>query len=169
VKELQTTEISELSQQEYENAMIEAFIDKPEKTIWYQLAFAKFNINGIDSMKWVWSWWAFFGGWAYLLYRKQYIPALVLFIISIFAGAIPFGGLLLAVLAGGFSTYFVYKGYKHKKAEIEANIEDINKRVETMRAVGGYNAWVIWVYVIFVGLMFFYIFSMTLASLSSIN
>jgi hypothetical protein len=93
----------------------------------------------------------------------------VLFIISIFAGAIPFGGLLLAVLAGGFSTYFVYKGYKHKKAEIEANIEDVNKRVETMRAVGGYNAWVIWVYVIFVALMFFYIFSMTLASLSSMN
>jgi len=164
VEETQATE-----EQEYENAMIDAFINKPEKTMWYQLAFSKFNINGIDSMKWVWSWWAFFGGWAFLLYRKQYIPALVLFIISIFAGVIPFGGLLLAVLAGGFSTYFVYKGYKHKKAEIEANIEDINERVETMRAVGGYNAWVIWVYVIFVGLMFFYIFSMTMASLSSMN
>ena len=104
-----------------------------------------------------------------LLYRKQYIPALVLFIISLLAGVIPFGGLLVAVLAGGFSTYFIYKGYKHKKAEVEANIADTDKRIETMRQVGGYNQWVIWVYVIFVGLMFFYIFSMTMASLSQMN
>jgi len=144
---------------EYEDAMIEAFINKPEKTFWYQNAFSKFNINGIDSMKWVWSWWAFFGGWAFLLYRKQYIPALVLFVISILASIIPFGGLILAILAGGFSTYFIYKGYKHKKAEIEASIEDKEKRVETMRAVGGYNQWVVWVYAIFEGiLLFIYIF-----------
>ena len=167
----QETEITETidGSNDYENAMIEAFINKPEKTLWYQNAFSKFNINGIDTMKWVWSWWGFFGGWAFLLYRKQYIPALVLFIISLLAGAIPFGGLLVAVLAGGFSTYFIYKGYKQKKAEIEANIDDIDKRIETMRAVGGYNQWVIWVYAIFVGLMFFYIFSMTMASLSQMN
>ena len=158
-----------MEQQDYENAMIEAFVNKPEKTLWYQNAFSKFNVNGIDSMKWVWSWWAFFGGWAFLLYRKQYMPALVLFIISIFAGIIPFGGLLIAILAGGFSTYFVYKGYKHKKAEIEASIEDTDKRIETMRAVGGYNQWVVWVYVVFVALMFFYIFSMVMASMATMN
>ncbi|MEN4054049.1 MULTISPECIES: DUF2628 domain-containing protein [Sulfurimonas] len=158
-----------MEEKDYENAMIEAFVNKSEKTLWYQNAFSKFNINGIDSMKWVWSWWAFFGGWAFLLYRKQYIPALVLFIISLLAGIIPFGGLLIAVLAGGFSTYFIYKGYKHKKAEVEANIDDIDKRIETMRAVGGYNQWVVWVYVIFVALMFFYIFSMVMASMASMN
>jgi hypothetical protein len=158
-----------MQENDYENAMIEAFVNKPEKTLWYQNAFSKFNINGIDSMKWVWSWWAFFGGWAFLLYRKQYIPALILFVISLFAGIIPFGGLLVAVLAGGFSTYFIYKGYKHKKAEIEANIDDIDKRIETMRAVGGYNQWVVWVYAIFVTLMFLYIFSMVMASLTQMN
>ena len=158
-----------MQENDYENAMIEAFVNKPEKTLWYQNAFSKFNINGIDSMKWVWSWWAFFGGWAFLLYRKQYIPALILFVISLFAGIIPFGGLLVAVLAGGFSTYFIYKGYKHKKAEIEANIDDIDKRIETMRAVGGYNQWVVWVYTIFVTLMFLYIFSMVMASLTQMN
>jgi hypothetical protein len=158
-----------MEEQEYENAMIEAFVDKPEKTLWYQNAFSKFNVNGIDSMKWVWSWWAFFGGWAFLLYRKQYIPALVLFFVSLVAGFIPFGGLLVAVLAGGFSTYFIYKGYKHKKAEIEATIDDPAKRIETMRAVGGYNQWVVWVYAIFVGLMLFYIFGVVMASLASMN
>jgi len=176
VEETQTTQeaVAEtatktMSEQEYENAMIEAFIDKPEKTLWYQNAFSKFNVNGIDSMKWVWSWWAFFGGWAFLLYRKQYMPALVLFIVSVIGGFIPFGGLVIAILAGGFSTYFVYKGYKHKKAEIEAQITDIDKRIETMRAVGGYNQWVVWVYAVFVTLFLLYFFSVSMMFLSSMN
>ena len=156
-----------MSEQEYENAMIEAFVNKPEKTIWYQMAFSKFNVNGIDTMKWVWSWWAFFGTWAFLLYRKQYMPAVVLFVVGLFASVIPLiGGLLVAVLAGGFSTYFIYKGYKHKKAEIEANIDDIDARIETMRQVGGYNQWVIWVYVIFSTLFFLYIFLTAIAVLN---
>jgi len=143
-----------MQQNEYENAMIEAFVNKPEKTFWYQNAFSKFNVNGIDTMKWVWSWWAFFGGWAFLLYRKQYIPALVLFVISIIASFIPFLGLIVAILAGGFSTYFIYKGYKQKKAEIESTIEDPHTRIETMQAVGGYNQWVVWVYILFSVLFF---------------
>jgi len=151
------------TQDEYEKAMLEAFVNKPEKTLWYQQAFSKFNINGIDTMKWVWSWWAFFGGWAFLLYRKQYIPALILFVLSILASAVPFGGLLVAILAGGFSTYFVYKGYKQKKAEIENAISDPQKRIETMREIGGYNQWVVWVYVLFVTFVFLYIISATLA------
>jgi len=142
---------------EYEKKMIEAFVNKPEKTLWYQNAFSKFDINGIDSMKWVWSWWAFGGGWAFLLYRKQYIPAIVLFILSVITGAIPFASILLMILSGGFSTYFVYKGYKNKKEEIESKIDDINKRIETMREVGGYNQWVVWVYALFSAFILLYI------------
>ncbi|MEN4045835.1 DUF2628 domain-containing protein [Sulfurimonas sp. NWX367] len=158
----------QLPQDEYEKAMLEAFVNKPEKTFWYQQAFSKFDVNGIDTIKWVWSWWAFFGGWAFLLYRKQYVPALVLFVLSILATAIPFGGLLVAILAGGFSTYFVYKGYKQKKAEIENAIADPQKRIETMKEVGGYNQWVVWVYVLFVCLFFLYIVSVmfTMASMN---
>ena len=142
---------------DYENKMIEAFINKPEKTLWYQNAFSKFNINGIDSMKWVWSWWAFGGGWAFLLYRKQYIPAIILFALVLLTTAIPFAGFLLMILAGGFSTYFIYKGYKKKKEEIEAKIADEETRIETMRAVGGYNTWVIIVYIFFNLIVFTYI------------
>jgi len=154
-------------QDDYENKMIEAFVNKPEKTFWYQNAFSQFNINGIDSMKWVWSWWAFGGGWAFLLYRKQYIPAIILFILSVITGAIPFAGLLLMVLSGGFSTYFIYKGYLKKKEEIEAKIEDQEKRIETMRKVGGYNQWVVWIYTIFSTIVFLYIFSIIMTMLSN--
>ena len=158
----------QMTQEEYEKAMLEAFVNKPEKTLWYQQAFSKFNVNGIDSMQWVWSWWAFFGGWAFLLYRKQYIPAIVLFLISMIASTIPFGGLLVAIFAGGFSTYFVYKGYKQKKSEIENSISDPEKRIETMRKLGGYHQWVIWVYILFVVLLFLYIISVTL-TMSNMN
>ena len=146
------------TQSDYEKAMIEAFVNKDEKTtLWYQNAFSKFNINGIDTMKWVWSWWAFGGGWAFLLYRKQYMAAIVLFVISMLASFVPFASLLVAILTGGFATYFVYKGYKRKKEEIEAKIEDIQERIETMREVGGYNVWVVWVYILFVAIIFGYI------------
>ena len=137
------------SDEEYQNKMIEAFIDKPEVTLWYQNAFSKFNTNGVDTMNWHWSWWAFGGGAAFLLYRKQYIAALVLFISSFVLGMIPFVSLIMMVLAGGYSSYFVYKGFKKKLREVEQNIDDIDKRLETMRIVGGYHSWVIWLYAIF--------------------
>ena len=143
--------------QDYSNKMIEAFIAKPEKTFWYQNAFSLFNINGVDAMKWKWSWWAFFGGFLFLLYRKQYIPALVVFILSMVLALIPFAGLIIAILVGGYGTYFVYKGYKTKLDEVERNIpvDDEYKRIQTMYAIGGYHSWVVWIYVAFVALIGF--------------
>ena len=40
------------STDDYENRMIEAFVDKPEKTSWYQNAFSKYRVNGIDRVAW---------------------------------------------------------------------------------------------------------------------
>ena len=146
--------MQEITNSEYQNRMIEAFIDKPSETLWYQMSFSKFNTNGVDTMKWNWSWWAFGGGFLYLLYRKQYLASLILFIASTTLGMIPFVSLLFMILAGGYSSFFVYKGYKIKLNEVEANIEDEDTRVETMRAVGGYHQWVVWVYSIFMLLIF---------------
>lgn len=146
-------------QDTYSNKMVEAFIDKEEKTLWYQLSFAKFNINGIDAIKWNWSWWAFGGGFLYLLYRKQYLASLVLFFLSMTIGMIPFMGLGLAILAGGFSSYFVYKGYKSKLNSIEENIEDEQTRIDTMRQVAGYHQWVIWLYIFLVIMALFGVFA----------
>ena len=137
---------------DYENRMIEAFVGKPEKYKWYKNAFTKFNVNGIDTLKWHWSWWAFFGNMWFLLYRKAYLAALGLFILSV----IPYVGLLLCILNGGYGTFFVYKAYRNKKSEIENTISssDEKTRIETMALVGGYNQWVIWLYGASVALVF---------------
>jgi len=132
---------------EYEAKMVEAFVGKPEdpaKGFWYANAFSKYNVNGIDAMKWQWSWWAFMGGIFFLLYRKAYAAAGGLFLVSLVSGIIPFGGLVIWILSGGFSTYFVYKVYKTRKMEIEAAQSDENQRVAMMQELGGYNQWVIW-------------------------
>ena len=147
----------------YSNKMIAAFVGKPEKTFWYQNAFSTFNVNGVDAMKWRWSWWAFGGGFLFLLYRKQYIPSLALLVASFTVGMIPFVGLILAVLAGGYSTYFVYKGYKTKLAEIESKVDGEDKRVETMSQVGGTHQWVVWIYIAFVAIIALYVIGIVAA------
>jgi len=128
---------------DYEYKIIEAYINKPEVTQWYVEAFKSFNVNGVDIGKWRWSWWAFFGSIFFLLYRKAYMPAGVLALMLIIAWFIPFGWLILWILSGGYSTYFVYKSYKEKRLEVEAEIEDEDKRIETMRILGGTNEWAI--------------------------
>lgn len=131
---------------EYEAKMLEAFVakpDKPEKGLWYANAFAKYDVNGVDAMRWNWSWWAFFGGIWFLIYRKAYAAAGGLFLITIAAAFIPFAGLVIWVLSGGYSTYFVYKTYKAKKLQIEAAEGDENRRIEMMKMLGGYNQWVV--------------------------
>ena len=129
----------------YEDKMLEAFIQKPDKIFWYKKAFKKFNFNGIDRMAWNWSWWAFFGSFWFLLYRKAYIPALVLFILNIISGIIPvIGPSIVGILAGGFSTYFIYKRYKELKEQIEAVEENEENRINAMLQMGGYHNWVVW-------------------------
>ncbi|MEN8148006.1 MAG: DUF2628 domain-containing protein [Campylobacterota bacterium] len=147
---------TENSGQDYDNKMLEAFINKPEKTAWYKNAFSQYSVNGVAKMTWVWSWWAFFGGLFYLLYRKAYMPALILLVLIIASSFIPLGGLILWVLTGGLAPYFVYKTYLDRKAEIESAIQDEPKRIETMRAVGGYNDWAVWLAVLLH--LFFWVF-----------
>ena len=137
-----------MENQNYEDRMLEAFIQTPEKSDWYKNAFSKYSINGVDKISWVWSWWAFFGGFWFPLYRKSYMPALGLFIISIIAGVIPLIGLIIAILAGGYTTYFIYKTYQQKKLEIETKLQDPEQRIEAMQQVGGYHQWVIWINIV---------------------
>ena len=136
---------------EYENKMIEAFINNPEKTVWYQKSFKKYKVNGIEKivwnwdwfkLAWNWNWWAFAVGPFFLFYRKAYLAGLVLLLLSGIFGGVSF--IVSMLLSGGFSTYFVYKEYKKKKVETERTIDDTQKRLDTMRVIGGYNKWAIW-------------------------
>jgi hypothetical protein len=154
---------------EYDDRMIEAFVDKAEVTTWYKNAFSKFDVNGVEKMTWVWSWWAFFGGIFYLLYRKAYLAAGGLFILTIVASIIPFGGIALWIATGGLAPYFVYKVYLEKKREIETRISDEEKRIETMRAVGGYHNWVIWVAVAIHAIFWIVVFSMLSSILTMLS
>ena len=154
---------------DYDNNMVEAFVNKPEVTQWYKNAFSRYSVNGVEKMAWVWSWWAFFGGIFYLLYRKAYMAAFGLFVLTIVSFAIPFGGLIVWILTGGLAPYFVYKTYQSKKAEIEAAIDDEPKRIETMRVVGGYNDWAIWLAValhVIMWISVFFMFSAMMAMFS---
>lgn len=142
---------------DYEAKMLEAFVgkpDAPEKGLWYANAFAKYNMNGVDQMAWNWSWWAFFGGIWFLLYRKAYAAAGGLFLISLASAFIPFAGLIVWILSGGYSTYFVYKVYKTKKFEIEAAQQNESDRIATMSLLGGYNQWALVVAIILNVLVF---------------
>ena len=135
----------------YDAQMVEAFVgkpDQPDKGLWYANAFSKYDVNGVDTLKWFWSWWAFGGGIWFLLYRKAYAAAGALFLISLVSTFIPFAGLIVWILTGGFSTYFVYKVYKTKKLEIEAAEGDENRRIQMMQELGGYNQWALIVAVV---------------------
>lgn len=131
---------------EYEARMLEAFVGKPErpeKGLWYANAFSKYTTNGIETIRWNWSWWAFFGGIWFLIYRKAYAAAGGLFLLSIIAAFIPFAGVVVWVLSGGYSVFFVYRVYRIKKLQIEAAEENEEQRIEMMRELGGYNQWVV--------------------------
>ncbi|PHR55483.1 MAG: hypothetical protein COA44_10535 [Arcobacter sp.] len=132
----------------YDYQMIEAYIDKPDVTQWYVNAFNRFNINGVDRVAWNWSWWAFIGSVFFLLHRKAYGAAGVLSLLLCVGWFIPFGWLLLWILSGGYSSYFIYKTYKDKRLRVEAEVLDEDKRFETMRILGGSNEWAIVVGVI---------------------
>lgn len=149
----------------YSNTMIEAFIDKPSETFWYQNAFKEFESNDTNSsnLQWHWSWWAFGTGFLFLLYRKQYLASLVLFVLSSLMSVIPFiGGLLSMVLAGGYSTYFIYRGYKTKLTEVENMAQDEERRVQLIRKAGGYHEWVVWAYIVLMLVIGYYLVTLTL-------
>ncbi len=142
----------------YEDKMLAAFVGKPDKFWYYKNAFSKFNFNGIDKMKWVWSWWAFFGNFWFLWYRKAYVAAFVCFVLMIVIGWVPVLNLVYFILVGGYSVYFIYKTFKRLKMEIEHTTDKEDERIAYMIERGGYNTWVIWLYIIinilaFVGFM----------------
>jgi len=134
---------------DYDEKMLEAFTGKPDKVQWYKRAFMKYDNDGVEAMRWNWSWWAFIGNFWFLLYRKAYMAAFLLFIIMHVALYFPVVSFLIAIAAGGLSTYFIYKIYKRSKFEIEVEQIDDHQRISTMRRIGEYHQWVIYLAVVY--------------------
>ncbi len=141
----------------HDEQLLTAFIQKPEKVPYYQRGLNKMQIGHVFSFKWHWSWWAFFFGWAFLLYRKAYLPALGAFIVAFIMGFIPFfGWLITSIVLGGVSPYFVLKKYHDIKSQAGDNEEE---QLRAMQNFGGYHSWVVWVTVIFYALIFLFVFA----------
>lgn len=160
-----STILKETENMSYEDRMLYAFVNKPEKFYWYKKAFSKYNINGIKTFAWNWSWYSFFFPIFYLFYRKAYLfSALIFFVYSIASGIGEIFSLIVYIILGGTLPYIVYNRYIEKKKEIEENIKDENLRIETMARIGGTNNIVLYfsVVIIFFLLMTIYYVAMSI-------
>jgi len=142
--------LSDLETMDYEDKMLFAFVNKPEKFFWYKKTFAKFSINNVDKVSWAWSWWAFFFGWIFLLYRKSYKYALFIFLIHAvldslgsFTNSTGIAQLLFNIACGGLLPYLLFIKFKEDKERIEKVITNEQERIDTMAKIAGKNDWVI--------------------------
>lgn len=137
----------DLRQQE----LLEAYIQAPDKMPFYESAYQKMHQAGAFGFQWQWSWWGFFFGWAFMLYRKAYLPAIGTFILSFFITAIPFGVLLLMIATGGSSTYFVLKRFHDFEQELQGERQ---AQLNAMQLFGGVHTWVIALVVVLYAFIF---------------
>ena len=147
----------------YEDRMLAAFVGKPEKFAFYKRAFSNYNVNGVERFKWIWSWWAFLGNWAFLVYRKVYLWAAIFFILNL----IPYINVISWIVLGGTGIYFVYQRYKKLKSEIENMTQDEDERLKMMIELGGYNSWIAWVAGILIGFEILVIIAVAIPKLFS--
>lgn len=136
------------------NKLIAAYIGEKEnlerskKTLdWYKDSFEKGDFSG--GFSWKWSWWAFFGNWLYLLYRKCYLEGISYFLlIHILGGLVSnympnlaemVGGtsLFIGLLAGGLLHNLVYRRYLKSKTIIENQSISIEEIESEMESIGG--------------------------------
>jgi hypothetical protein len=75
----------------YEDRMLDAFVQKPAKIPFYRDLYERATRYGAPKLCWKWSWWAFFGGALFPLYRKAYMAALCVYGINIAIGILAQG------------------------------------------------------------------------------
>lgn len=123
----------------------EAFIGP--KAGFYLERFGKFNVDGVETFQATWNWPAFLFTFWWMLYRKMYLWALVVFIVL----TVPYVG-FAAWIACGISANYLY--YRHVRGKIEevtrANPSDFQA---TLAKLGGTHEWVKIVAVIVTGLV----------------
>lgn len=122
----------------YKNSdILEAYIGTPDKFEWYKKVFESYDVNGIEKFSFNWSWWGFFFAPIYLVYRKCYLEALVVWIIQLFF--VPTGvlGLAFTVALGVITPWLIYKRYRRTLDKVEFSDNDKATKIDTIRKLGG--------------------------------
>ncbi len=134
-----------------EERSVEAYIgmDKTsEKALnWYKDSFLRGDIS--EGLSWKWSWWAFFGNWLYLLYRKCYKEGIIYFFIINIIGksigrflpeltkSISGLSLFIGILSGGLLHNIIYRRYKNTKKILEESLESEDELKKGLEKNGG--------------------------------
>jgi hypothetical protein len=131
-----------------QSTMLSAITDKDFSTFIgknasrYVAKFKKFNMGELDNFAPTWHWPAFFVPFIWLLYRKLYLWALLIFCLSI----IPFVGFIVMIVMGITANYLYYR---HAKKKILA-LKSLFKSSESQAAIeiartGGVNNVAPWI------------------------
>jgi len=138
------------------NELLESHLQKQEKVSVFEPRVKANMVNGIPVFKATWSWWAFFGTWAFFLYRKMYLIAGIFFILTAIVNTvIPILALVVPIIAG-ISGFFLYTKKFNDDLQIagygEKSLDEVKQQLQNL---GGYNQWVIWVSIVIYILMIF--------------
>ena len=133
--------------------LLSAHLQKEDKVDIYAPRVDNNLVNGKPVFNASWSWWGFFGGWAFFLYRKMYLMAGIFFVLSLLTAAIPFGGIILAIITGTTAFYFYTLKFHNDLQTVGYEHRDINAVKDDLRKLGGYNSWVVFIAIIFYAFM----------------
>jgi hypothetical protein len=124
--------------------LIAAFIGDDD--IFYQKAFAKYSVNGVDRFAFAWSWSGVLAAFINLFHRKLYLLGFFSFIISLggtilfsFSEIILYSFIAIYWAASAiFNPFFVYRRYRSLLSKI-GSTSTIDKKKESLAELGGTN------------------------------
>jgi len=128
--------------------LLEAHLQKADKVNIYAPRVKANMVNGVPVFKATWSWWAFLGGWAFFVYRKMYLVAVAFLVASIVGGVFPLLMVLVFIISGVSGFYFYTKKFSTDLAIAGYGEKPLNEVKESLKNLGGYNSWIIWVVVV---------------------
>lgn len=136
---------------------LEAYIQTPDKLGWYKMCFSKYDVNGVEKYAWSWSWYAFFFGPIYLAYRKCYLEAVGIWVLTtLFSCFIAVGGIVslaISIAIGGSAPYLVYRRYKKMADQVEMTENNYERQLEMLRELGGVNTIARNIFIVIYGLV----------------
>jgi len=109
----------------------------------YVPKFRQFMVGGIDNFTATWHWPAFFAGFPWLLYRKLYVWALIVFVVNL----VPYVAFITSIAMGISANYLYYKHAREKITALKTASSSVS--AATLAEVGGVNTWVVVVSIVF--------------------